>query len=73
MYSHGWEEDPCSALNMVEKLTAELEKERAARKGIAKEKSDLEYELESLSQSLFEEVRISVLTKVVILISFLGK
>ena len=40
-----------------EELTAELKKERAARKAIAKEKSDLEDELESLSQALFEEVR----------------
>lgn len=44
----------------LEELTAELEKERAARKALAKEKSDLEDELESLSQALFEEVRISV-------------
>ena len=41
----------------VEELTAELEKEKAARKAIAKEKTDLEDELESLSQALFEEVR----------------
>lgn len=47
----------------LEELTAELEKERAARKAIAKEKTDLEDELESLSQALFEEVRISSLTK----------
>jgi hypothetical protein len=40
----------------LEDLTAELEKERAARKAIAKEKTDLEDELESLSQALFEEV-----------------
>ena len=40
----------------LEELTAELEKERAARKAIEKEKSDLENELESLSQALFEEV-----------------
>ena len=44
----------------VEELTAELEKERAARKAIAKEKADLEDELESLSQALFEEVRYKV-------------
>ena len=44
----------------MEDLTAELEKERAARKAIAKEKSDLEDELETLSQALFEEVRIIV-------------
>ena len=44
----------------LEELTAELEKERAARKAIAKEKNDLEDELESLSQALFEEVRIMV-------------
>ena len=41
----------------LEELTAELEKERTARKAIAKEKNDLEDELESLSQALFEEVR----------------
>jgi hypothetical protein len=41
----------------LEELTAELEKERTARKAIAKEKTDLEDELESLSQALFEEVR----------------
>lgn len=40
----------------VEELTAELEKERAARKIIAEEKTALEGELESLSQALFEEV-----------------
>lgn len=40
----------------VEDLTAELEKERTARKTIEKEKSALEDELESLSQALFEEV-----------------
>ena len=47
----------------LEELTAELEKERAARKALAKEKSDLEDELESLSQALFEEVRLSVLIR----------
>ena len=41
----------------LEDLTAELEKERAARKAIAQEKAALEDELESLSQALFEEVR----------------
>jgi hypothetical protein len=41
----------------LEDLTAELEKERAARKAIAQEKTALEDELESLSQALFEEVR----------------
>jgi hypothetical protein len=41
----------------VEELTAELEKEKAARKAIAQEKTSLEDELESLSQALFEEVR----------------
>jgi hypothetical protein len=41
----------------VDDLTAELEKEKAARKAIVQEKSDLEDELESLSQALFEEVR----------------
>ena len=51
----------------VEELTTELEKERAARKALAKEKSDLEDELESLSQALFEEVRIRVFDKVVII------
>lgn len=41
----------------LEELTTELEKEKTARKAIAKEKTDLEDELESLSQALFEEVR----------------
>ena len=40
----------------MDDLTAELEKERIARKTIAEEKSALEDELESLSQALFEEV-----------------
>lgn len=42
----------------VENLTAELEKEKADRKKIMEEKSALEGELESLSQALFEEVRL---------------
>ena len=55
----------------VEELTVELEKERAARKAIAKEKADLEDELESLSQALFEEVRYKVfLTRLLLLMSF---
>ncbi|KAH8806919.1 hypothetical protein DL96DRAFT_1630141 [Flagelloscypha sp. PMI_526] len=41
--------------SMVEDLQASLEKERAARQKIAKEKAELEEELESLSQALFEE------------------
>jgi hypothetical protein len=58
----------------MEELTAELEKERAARKAIAKEKNDLEDELESLSQALFEEVRISVSSRsLCYLTTFLGK
>jgi len=40
----------------LEDLTAELEKEKAAKKLIADEKAALEAELESLSQALFEEV-----------------
>lgn len=40
----------------LDDLTAELEKERAARKTITQEKTALENELESLSQALFEEV-----------------
>jgi len=47
----------------VEELTTELEKERAARKGIAEEKATLESELESLSQALFEEANIMVATE----------
>ncbi|EAU90994.2 hypothetical protein CC1G_02381 [Coprinopsis cinerea okayama7 len=39
----------------IEELTAELEKERAAKKKIVQEKAALEDELESLSQALFEE------------------
>lgn len=39
----------------LEELTAQLEKERAARKTISNEKAALEEELESLSQALFEE------------------
>jgi septal ring factor EnvC (AmiA/AmiB activator) len=41
----------------LEELTAELERERAAHKAVIKEKADLEAEIESLSQALFEEVR----------------
>lgn len=40
----------------LDDLTAELEKERTARKTIADQKKALEEELESLSQALFEEV-----------------
>ncbi|KAF8879222.1 hypothetical protein CPB84DRAFT_1793569 [Gymnopilus junonius] len=39
----------------IEDLTAELEKERTAKKLIAQQKAALEDELESLSQALFEE------------------
>lgn len=42
----------------LEELTAELQKERAARKAVADEKEALEAEIESLSQALFEEVRL---------------
>jgi len=41
----------------VEELNAELQRERASRKAVLKEKADLEAEIESLSQALFEEVR----------------
>lgn len=41
----------------LEELSAELQRERAARKAAIKEKADLEAEIESLSQALFEEVR----------------
>ena len=41
----------------LEEITAELEKERIARKSISDQKKALEEELESLSQALFEEVR----------------
>jgi hypothetical protein len=44
----------------LEELTAELERERAAHKAVLKQKADLEAEIESLSQALFEEVRIPV-------------
>ncbi|KAK7031088.1 hypothetical protein VNI00_013692 [Paramarasmius palmivorus] len=39
----------------IEELTAELDKERQAKKDVMKEKEALEAELESLSQALFEE------------------
>ncbi|KAF5345781.1 hypothetical protein D9758_011889 [Tetrapyrgos nigripes] len=39
----------------IEDLTAELEKEKTARKAVLQEKAALEAELESLSQALFEE------------------
>lgn len=42
----------------LEELAAELEKEKRAKKAIADEKAALEAELESLSQALFEEVRV---------------
>jgi hypothetical protein len=41
----------------LEELNAELQRERVARKAAIKEKADLEAEIESLSQALFEEVR----------------
>lgn len=41
----------------VDDLTAQLEKERSARKAVMEQKKALEDELESLSQALFEEVR----------------
>ncbi|KAJ3492577.1 hypothetical protein NLJ89_g11204 [Agrocybe chaxingu] len=47
----------------LEDLTAELEKEKAARKKIAEEKAALEAELESLSQALFEEANNMVATE----------
>lgn len=40
----------------LEDLTAELQKERTTRKAVEQEKTNLEAELESLSQALFEEV-----------------
>jgi hypothetical protein len=57
----------------LEELTTELEKEKTARKAIAKEKTDLEDELESLSQALFEEVRYykCFLNKVVLIITLM--
>lgn len=48
---------PSHSNKELEEMTAELEKERAARKAAAAEKEALEAELESLSQALFEEVR----------------
>jgi hypothetical protein len=41
----------------LEELNVELQKERSARKSAEKDKANLEAELESLSQALFEEVR----------------
>jgi hypothetical protein len=40
----------------LEELNATLQRERAAHKAVIKEKADLEAEIESLSQALFEEV-----------------
>ena len=51
-----------SHVKELEELTAELAKERAAKKTIIDEKAALEAELESLSQALFEEVRSSVMS-----------
>ncbi|KAF8169073.1 hypothetical protein BJ912DRAFT_1048516 [Pholiota molesta] len=47
----------------LDDLTAELEKERAARKTISDQKNALEEELESLSQALFEEANKMVATE----------
>ncbi|KIM45668.1 hypothetical protein M413DRAFT_345424 [Hebeloma cylindrosporum] len=47
----------------LEEITAELEKERIARKSIFDEKKALEEELESLSQALFEEANNMVATE----------
>jgi len=47
----------------MEELNAQLEKERAARKTISKEKEALEAEIESLSQALFEEANKMVATE----------
>ncbi|KAF4620822.1 hypothetical protein D9613_000047 [Agrocybe pediades] len=47
----------------LEDLTAELAKERAAKKAIAEQKAALEEELESLSQALFEEANKMVATE----------
>jgi hypothetical protein len=51
-----------SHVKELEELSAELAKERAARKTITDEKAALEAELESLSQALFEEVRSSAMS-----------
>lgn len=51
-----------SHVKELEELTAELAKERAAKKTITDEKAALEAELESLSQALFEEVRCSAMS-----------
>lgn len=48
---------PHSSTKELEGLNVELEKERSARKSAEKERANLEAELESLSQALFEEVR----------------
>ena len=51
-----------SHVKELEELTAELAKERAAKKTMTDEKAALEAELESLSQALFEEVRSSAMS-----------
>jgi len=51
-----------SHVRELEEVTAELAKERAAKKTITDEKAALEAELESLSQALFEEVRSSAMS-----------
>ncbi|KIK05239.1 hypothetical protein K443DRAFT_130516 [Laccaria amethystina LaAM-08-1] len=52
-----------SHVKELEELTAELAKERAAKKTITDEKAALEAELESLSQALFEEANKMVATE----------
>ncbi|KAF8629300.1 hypothetical protein AX15_003517 [Amanita polypyramis BW_CC] len=54
---------PTIASREMEELASELEKERTARKTVAKEKAALEAELESLSQALFEEANKMVATE----------
>ena len=51
---------PSHSNKEVEDLTAELQREREAHQKVVKEKVDLESELETLSQALFEEVSQSV-------------
>jgi hypothetical protein len=48
---------PSTYTKEIEDLRAQLERERKAKKSVSAEKDALEAELESLSQALFEEVR----------------
>ncbi|KAM6501520.1 hypothetical protein JOM56_001497 [Amanita muscaria] len=54
---------PLTTTKEMDELSAELEKERAARKTVLEQKAALEDELESLSQALFEEANKMVATE----------